>query len=89
MKISRITAMIAMATLAAGPLHAQDKATSAPAASKQVMMDECAKEHRKHHDHAAEKGASAMEAKCMDEKMGGKQAVKKPLHDHNKEHKAN
>ena len=89
MKISRVAAMIAIATLAAGPLHAQDKAAGSPAASKQAMMDECAKEHRKHHDHAAEKGASAMKAKCMDEKVSGKQAAKKPLHDHNKEHKAN
>ena len=89
MNISRITAMIAIATLAAGPLYAQDKAASSTTASKQAMMDECAKEHGKHHDHAAEKGASAMKAKCMDEKMKGKQVAKKPLHDHNKEHKAN
>ena len=30
-----------------------------------------------------------MKGKCMDKKMRGKQTAKKPVHDHNKEHKAN
>lgn len=89
MNITRLAILITFAALAASPLYAQDKATSTPAAGKQAMMDECAKETGKRHDHAAEKGASGMKGKCMDEKMRGKQAAKKPLHDHNKEHKAN
>ena len=89
MNINRMATLITVVALAASPLYAQDKATSAPAASKQAMMDECAKETGKRHDHAGEKGASGMKGKCMDEKMRGKQAAKKPVHDHNKEHKAN
>lgn len=90
MKIVQLISVIAFAALAAGPLHAQDKAAStpAPAADKQIAED-CAKEHGKHHDHAAEKGtAGGMKSKCMNEKAGAKKGAKKPLHDHNKEHKS-
>ena len=88
MNIVRLISTIAFAALAASPLHAQDKAANAPAADKQVAED-CAKEHGMHHDHAAEKGmAGGMKSKCMNEKAGAKKDAKKPIHDHNKEHKA-
>lgn len=90
MQIVKLTSTIVFAALAAGPLHAQDKAASAPApaADKQIAED-CAKEHGKHHDHAAEKGmAGEMKSKCINDKSKAKKDAKKPLHDHKNEHKS-
>ena len=88
MQIVKLISTIAFAALAVSPLHAQDKAASGSTADKQVAED-CAKEHGKHHEHAAEKGTGGgMKSKCVNEKSGAKKGTKKPLHDHKKEHKS-
>ena len=88
MQIVKLISTIAFAALTVSPLHAQDKAASVPTADKQVAED-CAKEHGKHHEHAAEKGTGGgMKSKCVNEKSAAKKGTKKPLHDHKKEHKS-
>ena len=112
MQIVKLISTIAFAALTVSPLHAQDKAASAPTADKQVaepvggagalpvspasastadkqVAEDCAKEHGKHHEHAAEKGTGGgMKSKCVNEKSAAKKGTKKPLHDHKKEHKS-
>ena len=89
MKIATlITTSAIFLALAAGPLYAQNKPAESPAGDRKAMRDDCAKEHDKMHDHAKEKGmGGGMMSKCMDEKKGAQKPGKKPLHDHNKEHK--
>lgn len=90
MHITRIATLIAVAALAANPLYAQEKSSATPPDDRQALLDECKKEHGKHHDHTKEKGlGGGMVSKCINEKKGAKKAAKKPLHDHNREHKAN
>jgi len=90
MKLSRLATLIVVASFATGTLHAQTKPADTPSADEKAIREDCAKEHGKHHDHVKEKGmGSGMVSKCVDEKKGAKKSAKKPLHDHNKEHKAN
>ena len=90
MNFTRIATWIAVAALAASPLYAQEKPAAKPSMERQAMMDECKKDHDKHHDHAKGKGLSdGMLSKCMSEKQAAKKAPKKQEHDQHKEHKTN